>query len=154
MLPVLCFPWLSVGVSFPLLWVSKSAAFLTAWVPSELPEPLLLTSLQLFSKSQVSWFLPQGTLNFWEEFRKCLWKGEVERGIVGDFGITRCTQSMCFHDCGRLLFVLLGIQPKGQDTVLSVLFTGTLKNPAPASQVEEDTASEEDQLPLQLLKSQ
>ncbi|XP_059004103.1 transient receptor potential cation channel subfamily V member 2 isoform X2 [Mustela lutreola] len=31
---------------------------------------------------------------------------------------------------------------------------GTLKNPAPASQVEEDTASEEDQLPLQLLKSQ
>uniref|UniRef100_G1LDQ7 Transient receptor potential cation channel subfamily V member 2 n=1 Tax=Ailuropoda melanoleuca TaxID=9646 RepID=G1LDQ7_AILME len=31
---------------------------------------------------------------------------------------------------------------------------GTLKNPAPASQLEEDTASEEDQLPLQLLKSQ
>ncbi|XP_025719730.1 transient receptor potential cation channel subfamily V member 2 isoform X2 [Callorhinus ursinus] len=31
---------------------------------------------------------------------------------------------------------------------------GTLKNPAPASQLEEDTVSEEDQLPLQLLKSQ
>ena len=48
---------------------------------------------------------------------------------------------------------LLGTQPKGQGTVLSILFTGSIRNPVLASQPEEDTASEDDQLPLQLLKS-
>lgn len=48
---------------------------------------------------------------------------------------------------------LLETHPKGQATVLFIPFTGTMKNPALTSQPGEESASEGDQLPLQLLES-
>jgi hypothetical protein len=42
---------------------------------------------------------------------------------------------------------------KGQVTVFSILFTGSMKNPILASQPEKDGSSEEDHLPLQVLQS-
>lgn len=48
---------------------------------------------------------------------------------------------------------LLGTHTEGQVTVRFILFTGSMKDPALASQPEEDSALEEDHLPLQLLES-
>lgn len=73
---------------------------------------------------------------------------QVRRRIARDLRSICCVQGLWFRGCG-----LLGTRPKAQATALFIPFTGIVKNPALASQPEEETASEEDHLPLQLLES-
>lgn len=132
---------------------------------SSLSTPLV-TFLQPISQSQVFWFPAQRTLSSWEEAPdwhqawgsgNAYGRGREGEGLLGTSGLPTVPRVCGFMAVASSCLpgaCLLGTQPKGQVIVLSILSTGTLKNPAPASQLEEDTASEEDQLPLQLLKSQ
>lgn len=83
----------------------------------ELSEHLTLTSLQLFSKFHMFWFLKQKAVTSrdltllarrpvsgsWQEFRKCFWK-KAGRALARDFRISCCVRGMMwFHGCGLLL---------------------------------------------------
>lgn len=86
-----------------------------------------------------------------------MWKEGGRERDYWDFRIPMSTG----HDVSFMVVVssrfpstcLLGTHTKGQVTVVLIPFTGTVKNPALASQPGEDSALEEDHLPLQLLES-
>lgn len=88
--------------------------------------------------------------------QEIFWKqGVGERDCQGL--LTCCPLGMMrFHGCGLLLFpgaCLLGTHPKGQATVVFIPFIGATKNLALNSQHSEDSAVEDDHMPLQPLES-